>query len=448
MKKLLIVLLCLCLCLTAAFAEEAAENKTRIAIISAMENEVKLLLSEAEIERTDTIGGVDYHVGTLCGQNVVIAQAGIGKVHSAAGAATMLNRYPVSALIFTGIAGGVGEKTQVMDMVIGTKLVQHDYGNQTQNGFEWISEYNDSDGYYSCDGDLVSSAYNAATEVVGKEHAFKGVIATGDQFVASETYVKYLQDQFDALACEMEGASVAAVCEQFGVPYVVIRCMSDKADGKAHETYDNFGDTAADHSGKIVMKMLEGFDETRTTNTDKAGFTYEHDPRDNPKAMRDIVANPDAVYGFSPSTAEESTLKDYANALDWTAPEQVAKAREARQTYHDSMSELYDMMLAMIYEDKDVETIARAVSKRRNELRLEAEKDNPEGLALAKKRNLETYGNEEGPAADDLYQKYGSWDMVLYKALGTNAGMDACLGFYDEYYYLYDLDNEIGSLDE
>ena len=249
MKKLLIVLLCLCLCLTAAFADEAAENKTRIAIISAMENEVKLLLSEAEIERTDTIGGVDYHVGTLCGQNVVIAQAGIGKVHSAAGAATMLNRYPVSALIFTGIAGGVGEKTQVMDMVIGTKLVQHDYGNQTQNGFEWTSEYNDSDGYYSCDGDLVSSAYNAATEVVGKEHVFKGVIATGDQFVASETYVKYLQDQFDALACEMEGASVAAVCEQFGVPYVVIRCMSDKADGKAHETYDNFGDTAADPSG-------------------------------------------------------------------------------------------------------------------------------------------------------------------------------------------------------
>ena len=136
MKKLLIVLLCLCLCLPAAFAEEAAESQSRIAILSAMENEVKLLLSEAEIERTDRIGGVDFHVGTLCGQNVLIAQAGIGKVHSAAGAATMLNRYPVSALIFTGIAGGVGDKTQVMDMVIGTKLVQHDYGNQTQNGFE------------------------------------------------------------------------------------------------------------------------------------------------------------------------------------------------------------------------------------------------------------------------------------------------------------------------
>ena len=118
------------------------------------------------------------------------------------------------------------------------------------------------------------------------------------------------------------------------------------------------------------------------------------------------------------------------------------------QAYHDSMSELYDIMLSMVQEDKDVETIARAVSKRRNELRLEAEKDNPEALALVRKRNLETYGNEEGPTADDLLQKYGSWDMVLYKALGTNAGMDACLGFYDEYYYLYDLENEIGAADE
>ena len=111
MKKLLIVLMCLCLCLPAAFAEESAESKSRIGIISAMENEVKLLLSEAEIERTDTIGGVNFHVGTLCGQNVVIAKAGIGKVLSAAGTATMLNRYPVSYLIFTGIAGGVGDET-------------------------------------------------------------------------------------------------------------------------------------------------------------------------------------------------------------------------------------------------------------------------------------------------------------------------------------------------
>jgi len=257
MKKLLIVLLCLCLCLSAAFAEESAESESRIGIISAMENEVKLLLSNAEIERTDTIGGVDFHVGTLCGRNVVIAQAGIGKILSAAGTATMLNRYPISCLIFTGIAGGVGDETKVLDMVIGTKLVQHDFGNQNHDGFEWSSTYNAADGYCSCDPELVKLAYEAAKEVVGEEHVFTGLIATGDQFIASESYVKYLQSTFDAIACEMEGASVAAVCEQFGVPYVVIRCMSDKADGSAYETYENFGDQAADNSGQIVRKMLE-----------------------------------------------------------------------------------------------------------------------------------------------------------------------------------------------
>ena len=172
------------------------------------------------------------------------------------------------------------------------------------------------------------------------------------------------------------------------------------------------------------------------------GFHYEHDPRENPIAMRDIVVNPDAVYGFSPSTAEESTLKEYADAIDWTNPEQVAAAREQRQKYHDSMEELYEMIMDMIHEDKDIETIARAVSQRRNELRMEANKDDPQALETLKKRNLETYGNEFGPTPDSLYEKYGSWDMVLVKALSLNPGMDACLGFYDEYYYLYEMDTE------
>ena len=70
------------------------------------------------------------------------------------------------------------------------------------------------------------------------------------------TIFRKLQQDFDAIACEMEGASVAAVCTEYQVPFVVIRAMSDKADGNAHDTYDNFGDQAADHSGRIVMKML------------------------------------------------------------------------------------------------------------------------------------------------------------------------------------------------
>ena len=86
---------------------------------------------------------------------------------------------------------------------------------------------------------------------------------------------------------------------------------------------------------------------------------------------------------------------------------------------------------------KDVEEIARTVSERRNELRLEAVKDNPDEEALLRERNLEKYGHEEGPLPDELYEKYGSWEAVLEKAFNSNVGMDACLGLYDDYYPLY-----------
>ena len=119
--------------------------------------------------------------------------------------------------------------------------------------------YTGDEGRIPADENLIEAAYNAAVEVVGEDHAFKGTVVTGDQFVASEWYVAELQDRFNAYATEMEGASVAYVCQQYGVPYVVIRCMSDKADGLAHDTYDNFGNRAADQSGNIVMTMLRNF---------------------------------------------------------------------------------------------------------------------------------------------------------------------------------------------
>ena len=264
-KKVLLLVICLAvaLCSVAGAAGEsqdfssASKEEGYIGIISAMENEIRLLLSQAEIDHTDTIGSVDFHVGKLCGRNVVIAQAGIGKVFAAAGTSTMLSHYPVTSLIFTGIAGGVGDETHVLDIVIADRLVQHDYGTYAQEGFQWNPSIGGEEGYYACDEQLIEAAYRAAKEVVGEDHVFKGLVATGDQFVASESYVKHLQDTFGAIACEMEGASVAAVCGLYDIPCVIIRTMSDKADGNAHESIENMGDLAADQSGRIVIKMLE-----------------------------------------------------------------------------------------------------------------------------------------------------------------------------------------------
>ena len=164
-------------------------------------------------------------------------------------------------------------------------------------------------------------------------------------------------------------------------------------------------------------------------------FTYEHDPRENPAAMEDIVENPDAVYGFSPDP-ESPRLGSFAD-YDWTDPEVVAEAQKERREYHESMDTMTDILYRMRDEGASMEEMARAVSEERNRLRLESYKDDPKGLAEVKESNLKTYGHEEGPTPDQLYEKYGSWTVVLQKAFSPNMGMDACCGLYDEYYWLY-----------
>ncbi len=254
MKNRFIALLVLIIAFSAPLM---AAGNGPIGIITAMSNELSLLLENADIEETKTIGGVDYNIGTLEGQDVVLVKAGVGKILAAAGAATLINEFDVSSIIFTGIAGGVGDETEVMDIVVSTDLAVHDYGDINNDGFAWEAVHgSDENGRIPADPELTALAFDSAVSVVGADSAFKGTIATGDQFVASESYVKVLQDRFNALACEMEGAAVGLVAYTYGVPFVVIRCMSDKADGLAHGTYANFGDTAADNSARIVMNML------------------------------------------------------------------------------------------------------------------------------------------------------------------------------------------------
>jgi adenosylhomocysteine nucleosidase len=237
------------------------ENKEYIGIVSAMDNEIDLLVREAKIDFIEEHGGVTYRVGTLKNKNVIIASSGVGKIRCASGTTAMLHEFNVSKMIFTGIAGGVADETEVMDQVIATSIVEHDYGRLSDEGLEWKGGdpgYGTEPGVvYKPDAKLVDLAYESATSVMAGGNVFKGCIATGDQFIASQAYVEHLRKDFNALACEMEGASVAAVCEVYEKPYVVIRTLSDKADGQAHEYYENFADLAAEQSSRIVLKMME-----------------------------------------------------------------------------------------------------------------------------------------------------------------------------------------------
>lgn len=163
------------------------------------------------------------------------------------------------------------------------------------------------------------------------------------------------------------------------------------------------------------------------------GFKYQHNPEDNPSAMADVVADSSCIYGFRPTTS--GRLYVYAEK-DFTNKEVVEELRQERIAYHNSLEAMYVMLDQMRAQRKTIEEIARAISTKRNEIRLESAAT-PEEEAQIRQTNLTEWGQEEGPTPDQLYTKYGSWEMVLTKAFSVNSGADACLGLYDQYYDLY-----------
>jgi len=238
-----------------AMADEA--NK-RFGIMSALESELRLLLSQATVHETIRIGNIDYHLATLQSRDVVLVQAGGYGILPSASTSILIHDLGVDALIFTGIAGGVAEETKVMDVVVSKNLVIHDCGIETNNGFVWKPDCGVySDGSIPADKNLRQTAVDAARQVVGDKHVFEGTIASGEAFIASESYVRFLRDKFNAYAVESEGGPVARVAYEFNVPVVVIRTLSDLADGNASQSFTKFAAKAGDNSAQVVMEILK-----------------------------------------------------------------------------------------------------------------------------------------------------------------------------------------------
>ena len=260
-RKLLLLLSIAVMALSACNGSQ--NKKSYVGIVSAMDNEISLLLEKADIKEEKDIGGIKFYIGSLSNEPVVISRSGIGKIRAGSGITAMLNNFNISKVIFTGIAGGTRDDENVLDEVIGTSVIEHDYGFITDDGFVWGGGdpgKKEPGEYYYCDPSLVDLAYESALATMSNRNIYKGLIATGDQFISSTNYVNWLQEEFNAYACEMEGASAAKVCTAYDKPFVILRTLSDKADGNAHDSYADFGDLAADQSSKIVIKMLESID--------------------------------------------------------------------------------------------------------------------------------------------------------------------------------------------
>jgi adenosylhomocysteine/aminodeoxyfutalosine nucleosidase len=224
-----------------------------IAIMGAMREEIEPLLEQISEIKAHIIGPNTYYTGRYADRDVVIAYSRIGKVNAAVTATVMLAHFGASRLLFSGVAGAISGDLKVGDLVAATQLVQHDV-DLTSFGHP-IAFLPETGDYFSADAALLQSAQAVADSL--DLQLKTGTIATGDQFIADTKKKQWIHDTFKADAVEMEGASVAAVCAGFGVPFFVLRAISDAADMEANFSFDAFLESSAKVSAAFVLEMIK-----------------------------------------------------------------------------------------------------------------------------------------------------------------------------------------------
>lgn len=246
------------------------KKKNVTALLGAFSDEVKLLEESVRHKRTRTVHGIAFTTGKLSGRKVVIALTGIGKVNAAMTTTLMLQKFRPSEVLFTGIAGGINPDLSPGDLVIGRETTYHDFGYITFQKQATRATRNPITGefnpvYFKADSALLAKTLAAAQNVTllapGENRrpprVLLGRIVTGDVFVSSDEKVNQLLTEFGADATEMEGAAVAQICYQQQVPCIVIRSLSDKANGSAREDMLNFLKVAARNSAALVLEILK-----------------------------------------------------------------------------------------------------------------------------------------------------------------------------------------------
>jgi adenosylhomocysteine/aminodeoxyfutalosine nucleosidase len=216
-----------------------------------MTEEIEPILEKLDF-RVEEYGKNRYYFATFSNHELVIAYSKIGKVFSALSASTMIEKFGVETLLFSGVAGAIGD-LKIGDLIYATKLAQHDLD---------LSPFGHPYGFVPEGSVFINSdkSLNLIADEVASEMGVKlqsGVIATGDQFVASRERKEWIGKTFGADALEMEGASVATVCDALDTPFFILRAISDSADGSAEIDFDTFLIESAKISASFVMRMVE-----------------------------------------------------------------------------------------------------------------------------------------------------------------------------------------------
>ncbi len=228
----------------------------RIGIIGAMDVEVELLKQQLKDTQLSIVAGMGFCAGSLGAADVVVVRSGIGKVDAAVCAQVLVDHFAVTAIVNTGIAGSLDDELDIGDLVVSTDCVHHDfdasalgYGPGEIPGLGTVG--------FPASPELRAAALSAASIVAPEVRAHEGRVVSGDQFVSDAVQKRRLVETFGGACCEMEGAAIAQTAWLNGVPFVVVRAISDKAGTEGQTTdYATFERAAALHCAKIVSHMV------------------------------------------------------------------------------------------------------------------------------------------------------------------------------------------------
>lgn len=225
----------------------------KIGLIGAMTEEIERIEQSMSGDRAVVRAGIRFLEGEFCGQTVVLCKSGVGKVNAAVCTQLLIDQFGVDAILFTGVAGALDPVLDIGDIVISTDCQQHDM-DASPLGFPRGTIPFAPSSVFAADPDLRAKAVKASAAVT-EGRTMEGRVLSGDQFIADRDTVKLLYEQLGGACTEMEGAAVAQVCAMNGTPFVIIRSMSDKADGSAHVNFGEFAVRSAERSFRIVEHM-------------------------------------------------------------------------------------------------------------------------------------------------------------------------------------------------
>jgi len=217
-------------------------------IIGALMQEIQIIVKEMENVAVARHYDCNFYDGTICGVRVAVAECGVGKIRAALAAHIMIHEYGADRIINTGVAGGVGKDLKSCDTVVSGEVIFHDVDETYNMAYPYKCRF-------EADGELISLAVKSIEEITGRD-AVVGRVATGDVFVDDPEVKGRIVKAVDPMCVEMEGAAIGQTAYMNGVPFVVIRSISDNAGDSAMADFEKHLERAAAVSSDIVIKMI------------------------------------------------------------------------------------------------------------------------------------------------------------------------------------------------